>query len=263
MKNLRIYGKEPYNIAVVHGGPGGPGSMAPVARILSKKYGVLEPLQTKDTIEGQLSELANVLKESATLPITLIGHSWGAWLSYMFAAKFPSYVKRLILIGSGSYDTKYLKLLNSTRDNRLSEDENRKVAVLWKQLCDKERSSDRVLRDFLKLMIKADSYDSISYDDGTIEFQPEIFNKIMPEVNDLRKSFELLEMGRSIKCPVIAIHGDYDSHPYQGVREPLSKVITDFKFILLERCGHSPWNEKYARDEFFERLFEVIYFKTF
>ncbi|WP_432664351.1 alpha/beta hydrolase [Wukongibacter baidiensis] len=258
MKNLRIYGKAPYNIAVIHGGPGGPGSMAPVAEVLSKDCGVLEPLQSKDTIEGQLSELANLLDESAALPITLIGHSWGAWLSYMFAAKFPSYVKRIILIGSGSYDTKYLKLLNSTRDSRLNEEENRKIEGLWNQLRDKEQCSDKVLRDFLKLIIKADSYEPISYDDGTIEFQPDTFSKIMSEVNELRKSFELLEMGRDIKCPVIAIHGDHDSHPYQGVKEPLSEVIADFKFILLENCGHSPWNEKYAKDKFFEILFEEL-----
>ncbi|MHA2061833.1 MAG: alpha/beta fold hydrolase, partial [Candidatus Sifarchaeia archaeon] len=35
MKNLRIYGNKPFNIAVLHGGPGAPGEMAPVARELS------------------------------------------------------------------------------------------------------------------------------------------------------------------------------------------------------------------------------------
>ncbi len=32
MKNLRTYGAAPFGIAVVHGGPGAPGQMAPVAR---------------------------------------------------------------------------------------------------------------------------------------------------------------------------------------------------------------------------------------
>ena len=54
MENLRIYGRKPYAIAVVHGGPGAPGSIAPVARELSKDMGVLEPLQTKDSLEGQI-----------------------------------------------------------------------------------------------------------------------------------------------------------------------------------------------------------------
>ncbi len=54
MKNLRKYGKAPFKVAVIHGGPGAPGEMAPVARELSSVSGVLEPLQTATTIEGQI-----------------------------------------------------------------------------------------------------------------------------------------------------------------------------------------------------------------
>ncbi len=32
MKNLKVYGKPPFNVAVIHGGPGAPGEMAPMAR---------------------------------------------------------------------------------------------------------------------------------------------------------------------------------------------------------------------------------------
>jgi hypothetical protein len=54
MKNPRTYGITPYSIAVIHGGPGAPGQMAPVARELSRDYGVLEPLQTATTLDGQV-----------------------------------------------------------------------------------------------------------------------------------------------------------------------------------------------------------------
>ena len=52
MKNPRKYGSAPFNVAVVHGGPGAPGEMAPVARELSSFRGVLEPLQTATTVEA-------------------------------------------------------------------------------------------------------------------------------------------------------------------------------------------------------------------
>jgi pimeloyl-ACP methyl ester carboxylesterase len=52
----------------------------------------------------------------------------------------------------------------------------------------------------------------------------------------------------------VAIHGDYDPHLAEGIREPLSRVIKDFRFILLEKCGHEPWRERYAHDEFYEIL---------
>jgi len=37
---LRLYGKEPFFIAVVHGGPGAPGSVSPVAKELSQYFGL-------------------------------------------------------------------------------------------------------------------------------------------------------------------------------------------------------------------------------
>jgi len=73
-------------------------------------------------------------------------------------------------------------------------------------------------------------------------------------------SGKLLELGKSIKCPVVAIHGDYDPHPAEGVAEPLSRILKDFRFILLEKCGHRPWLERSARDRFYSILKQELVF---
>jgi hypothetical protein len=39
------------------------------------------------------------------------------------------------------------------------------------------------------------------------------------------------------------------------VRKPLLETLKDFRFILLGKCGHKPWIEKQARDEFFKILY--------
>jgi pimeloyl-ACP methyl ester carboxylesterase len=70
----------------------------------------------------------------------------------------------------------------------------------------------------------------------------------------MRKSGELLTMARKIRCPVIAIHGDYDPHPAEGVKKIMSPLLKDFIFVLLKNCGHEPWNEKFAKDEFYQIL---------
>ena len=87
MKNLRQYGDSPFVVVVVHGGPGAAGEMAPVARELACSWGVLEPLQTAESLEGQVEELRTVLDNNADTPVVMIGHSWGAWLSYILAAR--------------------------------------------------------------------------------------------------------------------------------------------------------------------------------
>jgi len=256
MKNLRKYGHSPYTVAVVHGGPGAPGSAAPVARELSKVMGVLEPLQTKDSLEGQIAELADVL-EHADLPVILIGHSWGAFLSFIVAARYPSLVKKLILVGSGPFEQKYADNISGDRLNRLSEEE-RIEAINLIDIINGSAAGDRdkSLARLGELFARADTYDALppEKEPEPLEVSEEINRKVWAEAKKLRVSGELLKMGRKIKCPVIAIHGDYDPHPAEGVREPLSRVLKDFKFILLEKCGHYPWMEKYVRDKFYELL---------
>ena len=64
MQKFRKSGAETYEIAVIHGGPRAPGEMAPVARKLARalSVGVIEPMQTKLTIDGQLEELKDVIE---------------------------------------------------------------------------------------------------------------------------------------------------------------------------------------------------------
>jgi len=37
---------------------------------------------------------------------------------------------------------------------------------------------------------------------------------------------------------------------YQGVKEPLARTLNNFSFILLNKCGHEPWIERHAKDQF-------------
>ncbi len=64
MKNFRTWGNAPYSVAVIHGGPGAAGEMAPVAREISRTQGIIEPFQTDRTVTGQVTELKKVLAES-------------------------------------------------------------------------------------------------------------------------------------------------------------------------------------------------------
>jgi pimeloyl-ACP methyl ester carboxylesterase len=100
LTNLRKYGDPPYRAVVAHGGPGAVGSMAMVAQELSSVTGILEPLLTSKSINGQLEELRTIIKDLADIPVLLACHSWGAWLVYIFAAHYPVMAKKIILIGS-------------------------------------------------------------------------------------------------------------------------------------------------------------------
>ncbi len=255
MKNLRTYGAPPFTVAVLHGGPGAPGQMAPVARELAIQRGVLEPLQTKDTLEGQIKELRSVIEKICVVPVSLIGSSWGAMLGFLFTAYFPQLVKKLILVGSGVFDKKYADKIQRKRLSRLNENERQKVQFLIEALSLPDiKEKDGLFGKLGELLTKADAYNPMTLETEVIETQYALHLNVWKDAEKLRNSGGLLKLGERIQCPVIVIHGDYDSHPVEGVAKPLSGVIHNFRFILLKNCGHLPWIEKEAQTEFYEIL---------
>lgn len=258
MESLRTYGKAPFSVAVVHGGPGAGGEMAPVARELASSRGVLEPIQTATSLEGQIEELRAVLESYGDLPVTLVGYSWGAWLSFIVAARYPAIVKRLILVGSGPFEEKYVARLKEARSNRLSQEERAVFESIVRALGDPSTAGkDKLLAQLGVLALKTDAYDPIkgeADESDAVGGRGDVFQSVWQDAAEMRRSGRLLKLGEQVECPVVAIHGDYDPHPAAGVQEPLSAVLEHFQFILLKSCGHTPWIERRARDEFYRVL---------
>ncbi len=197
MNNLRTYGHKPFNIAVIHGGPGAPGEMAPVARELSAEAGVLEPLQTANSVDGQIEELKNVLENYGNPPLILIGFSWGAWLSFILTARYPLLVKKLILVSSGPFEEKYSAKIMETRLSHLNADEKKEALSLLSALNSSSMKGNSFAR-FGELMNKADSYDPLPPDPDVLRNSPEIYQQVWGEASKLRSSGELLKLGERI-----------------------------------------------------------------
>ncbi len=255
MENVRSYGSAPFRVAVVHGGPGAAGEMAPVARALSAERGILEPLQTALSLEGQIRELRDALAGRAAPPVTLIGFSWGAWLSLICAARNPDLVGKLILVGCPGLEEKYAAGLQETRLARLDESSRAEARGLMDALARADPGREGpVLSRLGALFTRADAYDPI--EETPLEIPPQIekFQDAWREGAQWRRNGRLLAAAEDLACPVAAIHGDHDPHPAEGVREPLAARLKDFRFILLAQCGHKPWIEVRAKDEFFRVL---------
>lgn len=254
MDNCRKSGNKPFTVAVVHGGPGAAGEMAIVARELSSITGVLEPLQTATSIDGQVEELQAVLEDNGRLPLTVVGFSWGAWLSIILAGIHPEYVTKLILISSGPLEEKYAGKIMETRLQRLEGRERKEAEELCRTLAGTTSVNSDALDRFGYLMSKADSYDLLPDKSEPVPPDLQIYLPIWEEASRLRRNGELVEIAGRVKCPVTVIHGDYDPHPVEGIRQPLSRVIDNFRFVLLEKCGHYPWRERKAQDTFYRVL---------
>jgi pimeloyl-ACP methyl ester carboxylesterase len=233
--------------------------MGPVARRLSHECGVLEPLETARSAAGQIEELRRALSEHSQTPAVLIGYSWGAWLSLLTAARHPELCGKLILVSCPPFAAPAAAELRARRLDRLDDAEKAEYEAALASLGDPAApESDHLLETLGRLAAKADAYSLIDETDEPAEVRVDagIYRAVWKEAAAMRRSGELLRQVQMVRCPVVAVHGDADSAPVEAVAEPLAAALTGFRMIVLPRCGHTPWLERYAQEQFYRTLLD-------
>lgn len=249
----RLYGKTKIQAVVLHGGPGAPGYMAPVARELSSSFRVLEPFQTKDTLEGQITELNQQINQVTKDHVVLIGSSWGATLALLYAGRYTN-VSKVMIIGSCVYDEESSKKVKEIRFARMSPETNQTFDALVQEV-NTYTNKNELFSKLADCFFESDTYDPLTKDLEVLECQQEINTKVWADFKKIRDNpGELAALFSKIQCPVVNIHGDHDPHILEGIQPFLESCLKEIKLVMLDRCGHYPWIERYARGWFFKVL---------
>jgi pimeloyl-ACP methyl ester carboxylesterase len=229
---LRTYGSSGPMIIVLHGGPAAVGSAAGLARGLSDSFQVLEPWQRGSgpeplTVAHHVQDL-HVLVQ--TLPPSrrpaIVGESWGAMLALAYTAAHPQSAAAVGLVGCGTFD------LGARA--RLTE-------VLA------QRRARRRPYDFAPI--------SSPYEDDPPEpFDEAAYAQTWDDMVRLQHEGVYPQAFAAIRAPVLMIHGNDDPHPGAMIRDSLTPHLPHLEYRALTRCGHSPWIERFAREEFFAIL---------
>lgn len=244
-------------VVVLHGGPGAPGSAAGLAKALAKDFLVLEPLQRRSgLVPLTVSQHVEDLKAVAPKPAILIGCSWGAMLGLSFAARYPKQVLDLVLVGCGTYDDVSRKLLFQLLRRRQSATDACRVKNLQKRCASEQDPTrrDALLAEIGSALMRAESYDLV--DESAENISPDAVGNVETWEDVLRLQHEGIEPNSfsAIKARVLMLHGDVDPHPGVETRDLLRRFIPKLEYIGLERCGHEPWRERYAREPFLDIL---------
>lgn len=253
---VRLYGKAPYKIVLVHGGPGAIGSLRGFAQELSvlSPIGVVEAIQSKYSIAELIEELYNQINDNCNDKVSLIGHSWGAWLVALFAEKYPELIERIILIGSGPLEDKYVSEIGARRFKNLSEEDGE----IFKRLIDNQ-ATDEDMKKISKVFEKSDNYCLENKDlHRADKTDSQMHNIIWEEAAKLRTNGKLLTSFKQIKSKIVLIQGEIDPHPARRITIPLQENGVECETYILEKCGHSPFMEKYAKENFYKILLEII-----
>jgi pimeloyl-ACP methyl ester carboxylesterase len=252
MLKVRSYGSSGPRVIVVHGGPGACGSMAPVARALADSFRVLEPFQSglATTVAGHVADLHEVVEScSDSVAPALVGHSWGAMFSLAYAAAHPDKVGPIVLVCSGTFDL-------PSRDQliaNLAKQMDRLMRRRYDHAAGLPDPHAR-FRAMGKLALERYSYDPVTTDQEIDESEPGSNHETWEDMVRLQGEGVYPAAFAAIKSPVLMLHGANDPHPGEMIRASLAPHIPQLEYREWQRCGHYPWLEKSARDEFFSVL---------
>ncbi len=137
-----------------------------------------------------------VLEEIAALPVTLIGFSWGAWLSTILAARHPHCVGKLVLVSSGLFEEKNADGIMKTRLGRLGLEEQGEAQSLIGRIAGASGRTDEDLERFCELMSIADAYAPLPGMGDPLPSNREIYSSVWSEASKMRSSGELLRLDR-------------------------------------------------------------------
>ena len=257
----RMYGTRGPQVVVVHGGPGAPGSMAPVARELAGSCRVIEPWQRGSggdplTVARHVADLHELVgSRCAGSEPVLVGHSWGAMLVLAYAAEYPEEIGPLVLIGCGTFDPVSRSRLQRDLDRRLTPSLRRRLATLPQEIPDADERL-RVAGELLQTPYSHALVDSVP---AIGACDARAYRETWDDMLRLQQEQVYPGSFAAIKAPILMLHGAADPHPGAMIRASLKPFVPQLEYREWQHCGHYPWLETEVLDEFFAVLREWIF----
>ena len=254
--HIRIYGNLGPLVLVLHGGPGAPGYMAPVARGLADSFRVLEPFQRRSGAEplrvaDHIEDLRELVESrGAGAQPALVGSSWGAMLALAFAATHPGLAGPLVLIGCGAFDPTARARMEAIIEERVGDALRRRIEHLSEEFPD----PDQRLRVKSDLILPLYSYELVTTDLELEKCDARANEETWADMVRLQEQGVYPARFSAIGGPVLMLHGAVDPHPGRMILASLERYVPQIEYREWEHCGHYPWLEKAVRDEFFSVL---------
>ena len=256
--HCRTYGRDGPLLIALHGGPGAPGYMAPVARGLADGFRVLEPFQRGSggeelSVARHVADLRELIEEQcAGERPALLGHSWGAMLALATAAEHPGAVGPIVLVGCGTFDEVARARLQEVLDQRADRGLREQLDLL-----DGIAAPDERLRRQGELLVPAYSCEL----EGELELGPcdaRAHAESWDDMLRLQAEGVYPTAFAAVESPCLMLHGAVDPHPGRLIRDSLAPHIPQLEYREWEHCGHYPWLERAVRGEFFREVREWL-----
>ncbi len=259
---VREFGAGDDTVIVRHGGPAAVGHAAPLARGLADEFRVLEPWQRGSgpeplTVATHIADLHDVIaKHCSGRRPALVGESWGAMLALAYAAAHSEVAGCIALIGCGTFDTASRARFKTLLEDRMTDAARTRIAELERTIFDPAEllrlKYEQVIRPIYDVNPLPDPVDDPEA--ASAPWDPQAHCQAWDDMMRLQETGVYPAAFSAVRLPVLMLHGDRDPHPGSMIRDNLKCFLPQIEYIELHDCGHSPWRERAARDEFFSQL---------
>jgi pimeloyl-ACP methyl ester carboxylesterase len=174
-------------------------------------------------------------------------------LALCYAAAHPDKAGPIVLVGCGTFDVasraRMKEILRERTDVGLQERLAR-VTASTNDAADLHMKKQKLTRD-LSVYDRAEPWpEKQEYEPLDVRAHRETWDDMMR----LQSDGTYPQAFTAITSDVLMVHGNYDPHPGPMIHASLRPFIRRLDYRELDRCGHSPWLERLARDEFFSTL---------
>ncbi len=259
-------------IVVVNGGPGLDQTyLLPQMQELAKNHTVIfydqrgtgRSLDAKVdaetmTLHQFVEDLENLRKTLGYSKITLLGHSFGAFIAMHYAIKYQDHLKSLVFVHPHPATSVGYQAFEDYSAKALAP-----LEPQLNQITNRQSFNDydpETIIQYYRLLFKIYFADPFKVDQLTLTFTKataEASFKVLDFFikNDLAKPYDLRPQLSQIKVPTLIVHGDKDPIPL-WTAEQLKEVIPYARMVVLKNCGHFPYIESPA--EFFKEVSDFL-----
>jgi pimeloyl-ACP methyl ester carboxylesterase len=175
-------------------------------------------------------------------------------LALAYAAVHPERVTSLALVGCATFDPAARGEIQAIREQRMDAGLRQRIEGLAEEFPD----PDKRLAMMAHLLLPVDSHELLSTGREVLTCDARAHHETWDDMVRLQDASIYPAAFAKIDAPVLMLHGAADPHPGSMIRSSLKPHLPQLEYRELQRCGHYPWLEKGARDEFFAMLREWL-----
>ena len=253
---VRTRGGSGETVVLLHGGPGCPDYLQPVAQLLPAHLRVVTFDQRgvggsagarTFALEDYLSDIEAVRRHLGVERIHLLGHSWGGLLAQVYANKFPQRVASIVLTNSAAGVGNHWRQLERevmAYNRKRSGPAGFIVMGLWAALMVLPgRVRNLAGRRLLKRVWRNYFPDNVSAPDADAAWLNGASSTAAVKTTAAIKAADtnvLDGLGSRLGVPALLVYGEHDIYS-------ASKAFVEKRFLpayhvtTLKDCGHLPW----------------------